>query len=85
MSTIVACSLLFGSIGVGAENKATQQTSTSVSVTKASATVSKKGVLTFPKKFSMKKVTSELKPEAVKLIKIYGDSLNTGKTKSFNS
>jgi len=85
MSTIVACSLLFASIGVGAETKATQQTSTSVSVTKASVTVSKKGVLTFPKKFSMKKVTSELKPEAVKLIKIYGDSLNTGKTTSFNS
>ncbi|MGE7623420.1 hypothetical protein ACQKMD_10265 [Viridibacillus sp. NPDC096237] len=88
MSTIVACSLLFGSMGFGEETKAatnkTQQASKS-SITKVSATVSKKGVLTYPKKFSMKKVTSELKPEAAKLIKIYGNSLNTGKTTSFNS
>lgn len=89
MSTIVACSLVFGSMGLGEETKAatnkTQQTSKSASITKVSATVSKKGVLTYPKKFSMKKVTSELKPEAAKLIKIYGNSLNTGKTTSFNS
>ncbi|MGE6257646.1 hypothetical protein ACQKCU_06995 [Heyndrickxia sporothermodurans] len=88
MSTLIACSLLVGSIGAGAEanaatNKA-QLTSKSTKVTQA-ATVSKKGVLTFPKKFSMKKVTSELKPEVAKLVKIYGDSLNTGKTSSFNS
>ncbi|MBK3496707.1 hypothetical protein JFL43_17940 [Viridibacillus sp. YIM B01967] len=89
MSTIVACILLFGSMGVGVEAKAatnkTQQTSKSVGVTQVAATVSKKGVLTFPKQFSMKKVISELKPEAANLVKIYGDSLNTGKTTSFNS
>ncbi|MGE8207498.1 hypothetical protein ACQKP0_23780 [Heyndrickxia sp. NPDC080065] len=89
MSSVIACGLVFGSMGIGVDAKAatnkTLQTSKSVKATQASATVSKKGVLTFPKKFSMKKVTNELKPEAAKLVKIYGDSLNTGATKSFNS
>ncbi|MFJ9462796.1 hypothetical protein [Viridibacillus arvi] len=89
MSMIVAGTLMLSSMGVGAETQAatnkTQQITKSAAVTQVAATVSKKGVITYPKKFSMKKVTSELKPEAAKLIKIYGNSLNTGKTTSFNS
>ncbi|OMC84524.1 hypothetical protein BK128_16685 [Viridibacillus sp. FSL H7-0596] len=88
MSMVVASTLLLSTLG-GVEAQAatnkTQQITKSAAVTQVSATVSKKGVLTYPKKFSMKKVTSELKPEAAKLIKIYGNSLNTGKTTSFNS
>lgn len=88
MSTIIACSLFIGSMGVGAEGRASTdkvaQASQISSFTQA-ATVSKKGILTYPKKFSMKTVTTELKPEAAKLIKTYGDSLYTGKTTSFNS
>ncbi|MGE7920549.1 hypothetical protein ACQKM9_16665 [Viridibacillus sp. NPDC093762] len=89
MSMIVAGTLILSSMGVGAEAQAatnkTQQITKSAAVTQVSATVSKKGVLTYPKKFSMKQVSSELKPEAAKLMKIYGNSLNTGKTTSFNS
>ncbi|MEK5529724.1 hypothetical protein MKX79_10130 [Viridibacillus sp. FSL R5-0468] len=88
MSMVVASTLLLSTLGgveAHAATNKTQQITKSAAVTQVSATVSKKGVLTYPKKFSMKKVTSELKPEAAKLIKIYGNSLNTGKTTSFNS
>lgn len=89
MSTILASSLLFGAMGASAESNVTtnkeKQAFKSVSTTKAAATVSKKGVFTFPKKYSMTTVTNELKPEAAKLIKIYGDALGTGKTTAFNT
>ncbi|MDZ5472865.1 hypothetical protein SM124_14120 [Bacillus sp. 31A1R] len=84
MSTVLACSLIFGSTVAGAESNVTNSKETQ-SFTQAASTVSKKGVLTFPKKYSMKKVTSELKPEAAKLMKIYAESLRTGKTKPFHT
>ncbi|MGE8207497.1 hypothetical protein ACQKP0_23775 [Heyndrickxia sp. NPDC080065] len=89
ISGIIACGLVFGSIGVGVEASAAtnnmQQASKSVSVKKAAATVSKKGIMSFPKKFNKKNVINELKPEAVKLIKMYADTLKTGKTKTFDT
>lgn len=80
MSALVTCGLLLGSTGVAAESKVK-----TTSTTKATATVSKKGVFTFPAKYNMTTVTNELKPEAAKLIKIYGDALGTGKMNSFNA
>lgn len=85
-SMIIAFCLFFSSISVNAEPKdATSKNEGTVELTAAKKTVSKKGVMTFPQKYNIKKVAEELKPEAAKLIKIYGDSLGTGKTKAFNS
>lgn len=85
MSTLVACSLLLGSTTAAAESSATIAKAKTTSTTKVTATVSKKGVFTFPAKYNMTTVTNELKPEAAKLIKIYGDALGTGKMNSFNA
>jgi len=88
ISTIVAGSLLFGTTWAGAKtvdvNKV-NATAVSTSTKTVATTVSKKGVLTLPKNFKMSTVKNELKPEAAKLIKIYGGSLKDGKTTAFNS
>ncbi|SFC18120.1 hypothetical protein SAMN05443252_10273 [Bacillus sp. OV322] len=89
ISAIAACSLFAGSMGAGAESSAaaskTGQAQLYASSVKATATVSKKGVMSFPKRFSKKNVINELKPEAVNLIKTYASTLQTGSTKSFNA
>ncbi|MGG0656917.1 hypothetical protein [Rummeliibacillus pycnus] len=84
MSMVLACSLVFGTVGASAASSAT---STSKTVKTASTTpvVSKKGVITLPKKFKTKTVMTELRPEAAKLIKIYGTSLGDGKTDNFKA
>ncbi|WP_397538102.1 hypothetical protein [Rummeliibacillus pycnus] len=83
ISTIVAGSLLFGTTWAGA--KTLNATAVSTSTKTVATTISKKGVLTLPKNFKMSTVKNELKPEAAKLIKIYGGSLKDGKTTAFNS
>ncbi|MGE6260075.1 hypothetical protein ACQKCU_19715 [Heyndrickxia sporothermodurans] len=84
MSSVVACTLLFGAMGVGAEANASTTTVKQTATKHVSkATVSKKGIMSFSKSFNKKKVINELKPEAAKLIKVYADTLKTGKTKSF--
>jgi hypothetical protein len=47
---------------------------------------SSKGVMIYPSNFDAKKIAeSDLKQEAVKLLKIYGESLATGKTSKFDA
>lgn len=90
ISTVVACSLIFGATSTGAESKISStnkpvQTTTTKKVKKTKKVVPTKGVITLPKKFKSKTVANELKPEAAKLIKTYGSSLGNGKTNTFNS
>ncbi|MFD0050694.1 hypothetical protein ACFVHQ_15395 [Actinomycetes bacterium NPDC127524] len=89
ISAIAACSLFAGSMGAGAEGSTaaskTGQAQLYASSVKAAATVSKKGVMSFPKRFNKKNVINELKPEAVNLIKTYGSTLQTGSTRNFNA
>ncbi|MFJ8262896.1 hypothetical protein ACIQ4I_13225 [Rummeliibacillus sp. NPDC094406] len=88
ISTIVAGSLLFGTTWAEAktvEVNKVNATAVSTSTKTVATSVSKKGVLTLPKNFKTSTVKNELKPEAAKLIKIYGGSLKDGKTTTFNS
>lgn len=89
ISAIAACRLFAGSMGAGAEGSTaaskTGQAQLYASSVKAAATLSKKGVMSFPKRFNKKNVINELKPEAVNLIKTYGSTLQTGSTRNFNA
>ena len=84
MSMVLACSLVYGTVGASAASNATS-TSKAVKTATTTPVVSKKGVITLPKKFSTKTVKSELRPEAAKLIKIYGTSLGDGNTDNFKA
>lgn len=84
VSIILACSLVIGTAEVSAESNATS-TKKVVQTASEKKVVSKKGVITLPKKFKTKTVMSELRPEAAKLIKMYGASLGDGKTKTFKT
>lgn len=84
VSIILACSLVIGTVEVSAESNATSTKKVIQTVSKKKV-VSKKGVITLPKKFKTKTVMSELRPEAAKLIKTYGASLGDGKTKAFKT
>ncbi|RPJ96078.1 hypothetical protein [Rummeliibacillus sp. TYF005] len=68
VSIILACSLVIGTAEVSAESNATS-TKKVVQTASEKKVVSKKGVITLPKKFKTKTVMSELRPEAAKLMK----------------
>jgi hypothetical protein len=79
VSTLVACSLLFGGVAEGPANAASSSTSTA---TKASLP---KGVYTYPANFSKTTATAQMKIEATAVIKLYADALRTGKSTGYNN
>ncbi|RFU61260.1 hypothetical protein [Peribacillus glennii] len=82
-SFLLAFILFLGSLTGSA---VTASASTDVSKQSAAATKAAvpKGVFSYPSKFSKTELTAELKPEAVKLMKIYAESILTGKVTNFN-
>ncbi len=80
----IATSVLASGLLIGTASFETSELVGTQTVQAASKKVSKKGVFTLSKGFTLKEAQNELRPEAARLIRIYGESNRTGKTTTFN-
>lgn len=84
VTLLLASSLTFGAIGAGASTQSTNSPITKASASTSSAK-STTGVFILPTNFNKTTVSKKMKTEAVALLKIYADSLRTGKVSAFNT